>query len=210
MQSETKEELIKEFLSFLSEPEEIERFSDHEWQKRITIENLNNLIANEKELVSAKNMFLKSLEKKRVNTIMGISDRSIFITGVADLFVDISTSDAKKETFNLIYLMLKEIYDQQGFGKGRYHKYDVPDHTREALSIYRKFDFIPNSINQLLQEEIDGITKDILIQLAIVFHDAGKKSIYDETGSMKNHVRYTVNHQIDTIAKRFGLTNNQK
>jgi hypothetical protein len=118
MQTETKEELIKEFLSFIKEPEEIERFSNHEWRERITIENLNNLIANEKKLASAKNIFLNNLEKKRVMTIMEISDRDLFIIGVADLFIDIATNDARKETFKPIYSMFKEIYEQEGFGKG--------------------------------------------------------------------------------------------
>lgn len=103
-----------------------------------------------------------------------------------------------------------ELAEQAGFGRGRWHKWDVPRHTAETLRIYRSFDFIPKPIIEFLQNErIDGISRNKLLELAICLHDIGKKKIYEKTKSMHGHAQFAVENQLEDVVKRFNLTQNQ-
>lgn len=109
-----------------------------------------------------------------------------------------------------VLFYFQEIFNQEGFGQNRFHKYDVINHTRELLKQYRKADFIPEKARSYLSETVDGINKDLLLQAAMCFHDSGKKIMKDSTGSMKGHAEYMVKNQLEEISKRFGFTENQK
>ena len=109
-----------------------------------------------------------------------------------------------------VLFYFQEIFNQEGFGQNRFHKYDVLNHTRKLVKQYRKADFISEKVRTYLSEIIDGISKDLLLQVAMCFHDSGKKIMKDSTGSMKGHAEYTVKNQLEEISKRFGFTENQK
>ena len=121
--------------------------------------------------------------------------------------IDALINDPGQEELSYYF---NEVYQQKGFGQGEHHRYDVFDHTRLALMIWRKFDFIPLLIADKLKQKIDGLTKKTLIELALCFHDAGKMMQYNLTGSLYNHGLYTVTWQIALINLRFNLTENQK
>lgn len=109
-----------------------------------------------------------------------------------------------------VLFYFQEIFNQEGFGHNRFHKYDVLNHTRELVKQYRKANFIPEKVRLYLLETIDGVDKDLLLQIAMCFHDSAKKIMKDSTGSMKGHAEYTVKNQLKEISKRFGFTENQK
>lgn len=111
--------------------------------------------------------------------------------------------------------LFNEIYDQEWFWNWRYHKYDVLNHTRWVV---RNFMVQYQELNLLFawklalyfDNEIDGLSKLVLTQLWLVFHDAWKQSIFKENWTMRGHAAYTVQFQLDEIGKRFGLLESHK
>ena len=194
-----KQELILEFLSLLKNPKEIEQFSNPDWQSRVSIANLKLLIESKKKVISSQEELIQLFINKTRNSVENKSN--IFMS--INAFLNKEWDKKTKEQFI-------EIYEQRDFGKGNYHKWNVLEHTQEMLKLYRSIDFIPENVQKILQTEIDGISKNSLLKLAIVFHDVGKKSIFEQTGKMKGHEIYTINNQIDVIANRFNLTDDQK
>ena len=129
----------------------------------------------EKEYVAIKERNYKLVVSDLLESLEEDSEqREKQIRELIDLFLDWEMSYKVRAIFS-------EIFEQEWFGKNKYHKYDVPEHTKEALRIYRGFDFVPDKIRKVFLEKIEGLTKDVLIQLAIIFHDAGKKMVFDLT-----------------------------
>lgn len=107
--------------------------------------------------------------------------------------------------------MLPEIYDQEGFGQSKFHRFDVLNHSREALKNYHNELIVPTAVvNHLEAQKIEELSKSILLELAIVFHDAGKKIVKETAGRMRGHEIYTVNNQLESVSHRFGLSQSQK
>lgn len=106
--------------------------------------------------------------------------------------------------------LFAEIYNQHWFQQWPYHKRDVLWHTKQTLIAYRQNrELLSKSIPWLLpyiQHTIDTHTIDTLIQLSLVYHDAGKKIMKETTWYMRWHAAYTITHQWPHIATKYQLT----
>lgn len=111
-----------------------------------------------------------------------------------------------QETVELFHL-----FKQREFGKGKYHKWDVVEHTQNTLFNFRdQLQHFDKRLNDHFNTRLDGITKHQLMELAIIFHDAGKMDVYNKTGSMRGHAAFTIQHQLSEISHNFQLTHTQR
>ncbi|EKE30219.1 MAG: hypothetical protein ACD_2C00025G0010 [uncultured bacterium (gcode 4)] len=121
--------------------------------------------------------------------------------------VDYLVSDSKER---IIKAAFPEIFSQKWFWKWRFHKWDVYDHTRETISNFKSMSFLPDKIKRYLNTQIDWISREALLLIAMAFHDSGKKPQFGITGKTKFHADYTMDNQFEAISERFHLTANQK
>ena len=121
--------------------------------------------------------------------------------------VDYLVTDTKERILNLAF---PEILEQRWFWKWRFHKWDVFDHTRQTIMNYQAMDFLSEEIRVHLKTRIDWMSKDALLLIAMAFHDSWKLSQFKLNWRSRWHAEYTIANQIDAIADRFHLTENQK
>lgn len=139
---------------------------------------------------------------------------------------ELKVSQLKEHRNSLLYSFLQEessmcdawfaeIYAQAWFGQWRYHKYDVLNHTRRVVRNFmvklQEFDdHFEGKITKYFHHEIDGVSKLLLTQLGLIFHDAWKQPIYEIQWNMRGHAAYAVQHQLADICQRFNLSDLQK
>lgn len=156
-------------------------YSDPENQKKLNINKL--MIIYESQCMS----YIEELSKEeQIN-----KDISDFLEG--------------KQTAKFYH-----VQKQEWFWESKRHKRDVPTHSKNALLYYRNYISQKSELNKYFSERINGIPKKCLMELAIIFHDAGKLDIYRRTWSMKWHEKYTSENQISEIANNFKLDEEQK
>ena len=205
-----RDALISEFMSLLQENEEsleqIQGFSDPQWQQDVSLENLSFLIEKEKEYKRAKEKAGDGMwiwrNKKRIREAREGQDRESFIINAISQF---SEGDEFQETQD----MFQEIFAQRGFGQGKYHKWDVYDHTRNSIQIFRNLEGLPDWVETYLDGEIDDLTRRTLVELALCFHDMAKMVVHKNTGRMHGHEEYAAQNSMGVIRGRFKLTDAQ-
>lgn len=102
------------------------------------------------------------------------------------------------------------VQKQEWFWESKRHKWDVPTHSKNVLLHYRNYISQKNELIRYFSERINGISKKSLMELAIIFHDAGKLDVYKQTWSMKWHEQFTSQNQMSEIANNFFLDDEQK
>ena len=102
------------------------------------------------------------------------------------------------------------VQKQEWFWESKWHKWDVPTHSKNALLYYRNYISQKNELIRYFSERINGVSKKTLMELAIIFHDAGKLDVYKQTWSMKWHEQFTSQNQMSEIANNFWLDEEQK
>jgi hypothetical protein len=115
-------------------------------------------------------------------------------------------SDIKKRVIKVAF---PEIHVQKWFGKWRFHKWDVYDHTRKTIGNYHNMDFLPEHVKESLQTQIDWISRETLLLITMAFHDAGKLPQHKLNGRSRWHAEYTLANQLEDISARFHFTEKQ-
>lgn len=110
----------------------------------------------------------------------------------------------------ILRLVFPEIHDQIWFWKGRFHRWDVFDHTRETIKNYFSINFFSQKVREYLNSQIDWVSREKLLLVAMAFHDSGKLSCYRLTWRSRGHSEFTLENQFEEISSRFELTKDQK
>ncbi len=205
-----RDALISEFMSLLQENEEsleqIRDFSDPQWQQEVTLENLNFLIGKEREYKKTKEKAGGGMwiwrNKKRIREAKEGQDRESLIINSVSRFVEGNDSPEVQSLY-------REIFAQKGFGKGKYHKWDVYDHTRNSIHFFRELEGIPDWVHTYLEGSIDDLSRRTLVELALCFHDMAKMTVHQNSGRMRGHEEFAAQNSMDVIRERFKLTDAQ-
>ena len=205
-----RDALISEFMSLLQENEEsleqIQGFSDPQWQQEVTLENLSFLIEKEREYKKAKEKAGGEMwiwrNKKRIREAKEGQDRESLIINSVSRFVEGNDSPEVQSLY-------REIFAQKGFGKGKYHKFDVYDHTRNSIHFFRRLEGIPDWVHTYLEGSIDDLSRRTLVELALCFHDMAKMTVHQNSGRMRGHEEFAAQNSMDVIRERFKLTDTQ-
>lgn len=109
--------------------------------------------------------------------------------------------------------LFAEIYNQKWYMQWDFHKWDVLDHTKHVLknfiSLCDKFALKVPWLQKYMDSKIDEVSIQSLTNIALIYHDAGKKIMKETTWYMRWHAAYTIEHQWNDIAKRYQLTPKQ-
>lgn len=102
------------------------------------------------------------------------------------------------------------VQKQEWFWISKWHKRDVPTHSKNTLLYYRNYISKNDELIKYFSERINWVSRKTLMELALIFHDAWKMDIYKKTWSMRWHEKFTLQNQISEIANNFFLDDEQK
>ena len=115
---------------------------------------------------------------------------------------------AKEELIKLIPTIFDSVSHKNFVNEGRFHKFDLPKHTEHAVTTL--IDKIVPQISNLniINEQVDGISKMSLSAVALIHHDEKKPQQSKSHPDLNHHTRIA-SHSIGTDLKYLKLSKPQ-